>query len=64
MGFVMDSPELAGCTALFLLTPEAEFLRGRWCSANWKVDELVQLQEEIVKGHLLVSGLHAKLGKY
>jgi hypothetical protein len=63
MGFVMDSPELSGGTVLFLTTPEAEFLRGRWVSANWKVDELVQLQETIVKEHLLVSGLHAKLGK-
>lgn len=63
MGFVMDSAELPGGVVLFLTTPEADFLRGRWVSANWKVDELVELQETIVKEHLLVSGILGKLGK-
>lgn len=63
MGFVMDSPELSGGATLFLTTPEAEFLRGRWVSANWKFDELVQLQETVVKEHLFVSALNGKLGK-
>ena len=63
MGFVMDSAELSGGVVLFLTTPEADFLRGRWVSANWKVDELVELQETIVKEHLSVSGILGKLGK-
>lgn len=63
MGFIMDSPELAGGTSLFLTTPDAEFLRGRWISVNWNVDELVEMRDVIVKEHLLVSGLSGKLGK-
>lgn len=63
MGFIMDSPELAGGMSLFLTTPDAEFLRGRWVSANWNVDELVEMRDLIVKEHLLVSGLNGKLGK-
>lgn len=63
MGFNMDSPELPGGAALFLTTPDAEFLRGRWVSANWKVDDLVKIKDLIVREHLFVSGLSGKLGK-
>ncbi|KAK5051873.1 hypothetical protein LTR84_002676 [Exophiala bonariae] len=62
MGFNMDSPELSGGAALFLTTPDAEFLRGRWVSANWQVDDLVKQREVVVKEHLFVTGLSGKLG--
>lgn len=61
-GWKMDSPDLAGGTALFLTTPAAEFLRGRWVSSSWRMDQLVNMQAEILRGGLLKSGLNAKLG--
>jgi hypothetical protein len=46
----------------FLTTPRAEFLRGRWLSANWSVDELESRKNEIVKQDLLKMGIKAQFG--
>lgn len=41
--------ELVGGTAVFLSTPAAHFLSGRFVTANWDMEELVQRQDEIVR---------------
>jgi len=59
----MDSASLAAGTCLYLTTPAAKFLRGRWISATWRVDELEERREEIMKDDLLKTGINARLGK-
>ena len=53
-------PEVPAGVCVWLTSPDAEFLRGRWISANWKVDELVQRKDEIVKNNLLKTAFTAK----
>lgn len=60
--FHEDTPELPGGTAVWLATNGAKFLSGRYVSANWSVDELVERKEEIVKGDLLKVALTGKVG--
>ncbi|KAL8287591.1 hypothetical protein RQP46_003449 [Phenoliferia psychrophenolica] len=50
-----DAPELAGGYALWLCSPEADLLRGRYSSANWDVDELVARRDEIQEKGLLFT---------
>lgn len=57
-----SSPALTGGVSLFLATPRAEFLRGRFMSVNWRVDELEAMKETIVGNHLLKSAFNAKFG--
>ncbi|KAL7941820.1 hypothetical protein V8C42DRAFT_355247 [Trichoderma barbatum] len=38
--FAKDSPELVGGLSVWLTTNDAEFLNGRYLTANWSVDEL------------------------
>ncbi|UKZ93355.1 uncharacterized protein TrAFT101_008271 [Trichoderma asperellum] len=52
--FSKDTPALAAGCALWLTTKEAAFLNGRYVSANWSVDELVQRSSEIVDGKKLL----------
>ena len=54
--------ELTGGVILWLTTTQAEFLRGRWLSANWRVDELVAMKETIISQNLLKTAFNAKLG--
>jgi len=60
--WTMDSPALSAGTVLYLTTPGAEFLRGRWISANWRVDELEKRREQIVGQNLLKTGFTGRLG--
>lgn len=48
-----DSLELSGAFTAWLLTPEADFLRGRYASATWDVDELVAMKQEILDKDML-----------
>lgn len=49
-----DKPELAAGFAVWLATSKkADFLRGRYVSANWDVDQLVAKRDEIVQKDLL-----------
>jgi NAD(P)-dependent dehydrogenase (short-subunit alcohol dehydrogenase family) len=52
--FSRDTPALAAGCALWLTTKEAAFLNGRYISANWSVEELVQRSAEIVDGQKLL----------
>jgi NAD(P)-dependent dehydrogenase (short-subunit alcohol dehydrogenase family) len=53
--YLTDTPELAAGYVLWLATSgsKVDFLRGRYSSADWDVDELLARQNEIVKGNLL-----------
>lgn len=38
---------------VWLCTPDANFLKGRFVYANWDVDELKEQKEEIIRDNLL-----------
>ena len=48
-----DPPELAAACCVYLMTSKADYLRGRFISANWDVTELEQRKQEIVEKDLL-----------
>ena len=52
---LIDSPELAAGFVLWMTTQstESDFLRGRYISCNWDVDQLLAKKEEIIKKNLL-----------
>ncbi|GAA6011620.1 hypothetical protein JCM10207_002681 [Rhodosporidiobolus poonsookiae] len=53
-GMLDDTPELPGGFAVWLATQDkADFLRGRYISANWDVDEVLAKKNEIVEKNLL-----------
>ncbi|KAF2016765.1 hypothetical protein BU24DRAFT_423122 [Aaosphaeria arxii CBS 175.79] len=59
----IDPPELAGSFTLYLSTPKADFLRGKYLSVNWDVTEMEARAPEIKeKGLLKLTFLNAKLG--
>lgn len=62
IAWTKDTLELPAGLALYLTTPQAEFLRGRWIDANWRVDELEARREEIVSQNLLKTAFNAGLG--
>ena len=49
---LVDPPELAAGVCLYLTTPQADFLRGRFVRANWDLAELEQRSVEIVEQDL------------
>jgi NAD(P)-dependent dehydrogenase (short-subunit alcohol dehydrogenase family) len=52
-GFWSDTPELAGGYCLWMSSPRGEFMRGRYGSVNWDVQELEARRDEILEGELL-----------
>ena len=61
--FNLDTFELAGGVAVWLITEKAKFMNGRFMAAQWSVDELMEREKEIVDGGLLLEGLQGKFGK-
>ncbi|MCJ1244585.1 hypothetical protein MMC30_001783 [Trapelia coarctata] len=51
--YLTDSVELSAATAVYLSTPKAAFLNGRFVNANWDMEELGKLEEKITKEDLL-----------
>jgi NAD(P)-dependent dehydrogenase (short-subunit alcohol dehydrogenase family) len=51
--YLVDTPELAGDTCVWLGAERREWLAGRYVSAGWDLEELEGRKEEIVKGDLL-----------
>ena len=47
--------DLAAGTALYLSTPAASYLDGRFVYANWDMEKLEAMRDEITKEDLLVS---------
>ena len=57
-----DTVDLAAGMNLYLASPRADFLRGRYTTANWDVDELESHKEEIVAKDMLRTKLEASYG--
>ncbi|PVH71991.1 NAD(P)-binding protein [Cadophora sp. DSE1049] len=53
--FSLDTPELVGGVGVWLATDKAAFLTGKYVSANWDVEELVERKDEITGGKLSVA---------
>ena len=54
-GFVFDDPELPANFMVWLVSAEAEFLRGRYLWSNWDVEELIARKAEIEASPLLFT---------
>ncbi|EHY58516.1 hypothetical protein HRR83_007109 [Exophiala dermatitidis] len=55
---ILDAPELPANFLVWLASPEADFLRGRYLWANWDVEELIARKAEIEGNpHLLTITL-------
>ena len=57
-GILGDEPELAGETFVWLTgggkgKGEREWLRGRYVSVNWDMEEFIGMREKVVRGDLL-----------
>lgn len=57
-GSLLDTPELAAGTALYLSTPETSYLNGRLIFADWNMEELEKLKDSIINDNLLVSRIN------
>ncbi|KAJ9614976.1 hypothetical protein H2200_001050 [Cladophialophora chaetospira] len=56
-----DHEEMTGMLCLWLMRPEAEFLRGQFVSVNWDVDELLEHKDRIEEAKLLQIKWHPVL---
>lgn len=61
--FAKDTPHLAGSAVNWLASEQATFLKGRYVSANWDVEEILARKEEIVEKNLLTVGLIGAQGQ-
>lgn len=61
--FSIEKPALAGGAAVWLTTPEAEFMNGRYLDATWDVPELLKRRDEITENGLLVMELKGDFTK-
>ncbi len=59
---IRPTVELAAAFNLYLASPRADYLRGRFVTANWDVTEMEAPKEQIEGGTLLRVGLHAEFG--
>jgi NAD(P)-dependent dehydrogenase (short-subunit alcohol dehydrogenase family) len=51
--YLIDTTDLAAGTCLYLATERADYLRGRYVSANWDLEAVEGRREEIVEKDLL-----------
>jgi NAD(P)-dependent dehydrogenase (short-subunit alcohol dehydrogenase family) len=58
--YLTDSPELAAGFMVWLASGKADWATGRYLSANWDVEELAALKDEILRDDLLVNRLRTK----
>jgi len=59
-GGLTDKPELPANFAVWLASGKADWGVGRYFSANWDVDQLLQRKDEIVADDLFVNRLRTK----
>jgi len=52
-----DNPELPANFMVWVASPEADFLNGKYLWANWDVDELLAKKSEVVGTSQLTIGL-------
>lgn len=50
--YAKDTSELAGAVAVWLSTPAARFLVGRYTTTDWDAEKLVKRREEVVQKDL------------
>jgi NAD(P)-dependent dehydrogenase (short-subunit alcohol dehydrogenase family) len=50
---LVDAPELAADTIVWLTRQKQAWLNGRYISANWNMEEIISRKEEIVEGNKL-----------
>lgn len=53
----VETVDLAGYFSVWVTSPEAGFLRGKFLWANWDVDELKARKDELQDPKMLVTGL-------
>lgn len=58
--YLTDSPELAAGFIVWLASGKADWATGRYLSANWDVQELTALKDEILRNDLLVNRLRTQ----
>ena len=58
--YLIDTPDLAAAFVVWLCSGKADWVKGRYLSATWDVDELTALREGILRDDLLVNRLRAK----
>ena len=58
--YLNDTPELAAGFMVWLASGKADWATGRYLSANWDVEELSALKDEILRDDLLVNRLRTK----
>ena len=61
LGMAKDHEELTGMLCLWLMRPEADFLKGQLVSVNWDVDELLEHRRKIEEAKLLQIKWHPVL---
>lgn len=59
--YLVDSPDLAACFAVWVSSGKADWAKGRYLSANWDVTELTEMKDDILQNDLLVNRLRAKV---
>lgn len=55
--WMCDTAELAAGTALYMSTPRAEYLKGRFVYSSWDMEKVEALKREIVEKNMLVHKL-------
>ncbi|MCB1472712.1 MAG: SDR family oxidoreductase [Rhodobiaceae bacterium] len=58
--YLVDSPELAACFAVWLCSGKADWAAGRYLSVNWDVSELAGMKDEILRDDLLVNRMRVR----
>ena len=54
--------DLPGAVMLYLTTEKAEFLRGRYLTTSWNVEDLQAMKDDIVANNLLKTAFRPGLG--
>lgn len=57
--YLVDTPDLAACFAVWLASGKADWAAGRYLSATWDVEALEGMREDILRDDLLVNRLRA-----
>ena len=57
---LVDEPELPGGFIVWLCSGKADWAKGRYLSAQWDVEELLAMKDEIVRDDLMVNRLRVK----
>jgi hypothetical protein len=52
-----DAVELPASFAVWIVSPEAEFLRGKFVWSNWDVEELKAKKDQLISSQDLTLGL-------